>query len=148
MINSFVVTSCPLGGRYRTTMHRSRIGVVLIDHPADTYDGAAAFWAAATGAEGRNPDGPPQDDPYESLPKLAGANLELQRIGTGTPARVHLDIETDDVAAEVARLVALGATVREERSEGYVIMDDPGGLVFCVVPVQTTDFADHAAVWP
>jgi hypothetical protein len=60
---------------------------------------------------------------------------------------VHLDIETDDVPAETERLVALGATVVEER-KSYRIMGDPGGLVFCVVPVQTDDFDEHAVTWP
>lgn len=128
-------------------MHRSRIGVVLIDHPIDSYQSAASFWATATGAQRKHPDGPPDDDPYEPLPSLGQANLELQRTGAGTSPRVHLDIETDDVRAETARLVALGATIREERSEGYVIMADPGGMVFCVVPVQTADFREHATVW-
>ena len=60
---------------------------------------------------------------------------------------MHLDIETDDVAAEVARVVALGASVLEER-EGYTILLDPGGLVFCVVPVQTgEDFEREALTW-
>ena len=79
----------------------------------------------------------PGEDPYESLSPLVGGELlELQRTGAGTPARVHLDLETDDVAAEVARVVGLGATVLEEH-EGYTILTDPGGMVFCVVPVQT-----------
>jgi hypothetical protein len=60
---------------------------------------------------------------------------------------VHLDIETDDVGAEVARVVALGADVVEER-EGYVILRDPGGSLFCVVPVQTgEEFEKHAVTW-
>ena len=43
--------------------------------------------------------------------------------------------------------VALGATVLEER-EGYTILRDPAGLVFCVVPVQTgDDFEREALTW-
>jgi hypothetical protein len=127
-------------------MHRSRIGVVLIDHPVESYDEAAAFWASARGSErtGTFTD----DDPYESLAKLAGGVLlELQRTGAGTSARVHLDIEADNVPAEIARLEALGARVTDRR-ESYAIMVDPGGLVFCVVPVQSgDDFAEHATTW-
>lgn len=128
-------------------MHRSRVGVVLIDHPDDSYDAAAAFWAGARGGQRRSSDAPGAE-PYESLGRLPGeVMLELQRTGAGTPPRVHLDIETDDVEAEVERLTALGATVHERR-EGYVIMADPGGLLFCVVPVQTGDaFAQHATTW-
>jgi hypothetical protein len=91
---------------------------------------------------------PPPDNPYEHLAALGGdVSLALQRTGTGTPSRVHLDIETDDVPAEPARLLGLGARVVIEHEE-YRIMADPGGLVFCIVPVQTDDFAERAQLWP
>ncbi|MEI2775999.1 MAG: VOC family protein [Tetrasphaera sp.] len=130
-------------------MHRSRIGVVLIDHPEETYAAGAAFWAGVTGSPRSAADASPGAEPYESLDSLPGGVLvELQRTGAGTPARIHLDIETDDVAAEVARVLALGARVVERR-EGYVILADPGGLLFCAVPVQTgADFEGHAQTWP
>src|SRR3954451_23563474 len=92
-------------------MHRSRIGVLLVDHPTESYDAAAAFWAAARGSE-RRADADEPDGPYEALDPLGGGiKLELQRTGAGTPARVHLDIEADDVPAEIARVEALGARV-------------------------------------
>ena len=130
-------------------MHRSRVAVVLVDHPRESYDVAAAFWAAATASDGPVPGGPSEEEPYESLRRLPGGVLfELQRTGTGTPPRVHLDIETDDVEAEVARLTSLGATVAE-RPEGFVVLHDPGGLVFCVVPVPSAraSFDEHASTW-
>lgn len=128
-------------------MHRSRIGVVLVDHPASSYRAAADFWAAARGAEGRHGGAATDEDPYESLPRIGGGiMLELQRLGTGEP-RVHLDIESDDVPAEVVRLVGLGATVVVE-NDGWSVLTDPGGLVFCVVPVQTgADFDTNAVTW-
>lgn len=121
-------------------MHRSRIGIALIDHPEDSYRAAAEFWAAALGTVAV----PQPDGPYASLARLPAVALELQRVGAGTPPRVHFDIETDDVRAEVERLVGLGAVVDEQRDD-YVVMRDPGGLVFCVVPVWTEDFEEHAS---
>ena len=128
-------------------MHRSRIGVVLVDHPAESYDRAAAFWAAARGSARTAAPGDP-DEPYESLAPIGGGiMLELQRTGTGTPARVHLDIETDDVAAEIERVLGLGARVVRHHGD-WAVLEDPGGLPFCVVPVQTgDDFAAHATTW-
>ena len=126
-------------------MHRSRIGLVLIDHPEEAWEQGLAFWA---GVQGVTPTG--EDSglaEYRSLGTLGSIALESQRTGAGTPPRVHLDIETDDVAAEVARVVALGARVEEER-DGYTILRDPGGMVFCVVPVQTgDDFEREALTW-
>lgn len=126
-------------------MHRSRIAVVMIDHPEESFDAAADFWA---GAQGSTRSAHP-DPPYESLDRLPGnVAFELQRTGSGTPPRIHLDFETDDVAAEVTRLEGLGATVTE-RADGWVVLDDPGGMVFCVVPVWTDqgDFERHSVVW-
>lgn len=124
-------------------MHRSRIGLFLIDHPPSSFDAALAFWGGVQGL----PPKPQPDSPYAGLGQVGSLSLEAQRIGHGDIPRVHIDIETDDVPAEVARVVGLGATVVEER-EGYAILADPGGLVFCVVPVQTgADFDEHAVSW-
>jgi len=49
-------------------MHRSRIAVVLIDHPEESYEPAAAFWAGAQGATRSTND----DPAYESLDRLPG----------------------------------------------------------------------------
>jgi predicted enzyme related to lactoylglutathione lyase len=126
-------------------MHRSRIGLVLIDHPEDQWDEALRFWA---GVQGVTPNGEDSGSPeYRSIGVLGSVALESQRTGVGTPPRLHLDIESDDVAAEVARVVALGASVVEAREE-YTILADPAGLVFCVVPVQTgEDFEREARSW-
>ncbi len=66
----------------------------------------------------------------------------------GTPPRWHVDIETDDIPAEVARLEALGATRHEDMGSFWQMLD-PVGLVFCVVGIQTGDaFERYAATWP
>jgi predicted enzyme related to lactoylglutathione lyase len=128
-------------------MHRSRIGIVLIDHPESDWAKALAFWSGVQGVEPTTEEPGDTASMYRGLGKMAGMSLESQRTGEGTPARIHLDIESDDVAAEVRRVVALGATVLAEH-ETYTILADPGGLVFCVVPIQTgEDFERHALTW-
>lgn len=126
-------------------MHRSRIQLILIDHPADTATSGGRFWAQAVG---QRPDAAPSaSSEYTVLGDLGnGIALVHQRIGDSEP-RVHIDIETDDVDAEVARLERLGAT-RGTQMQGFWQMHDPAGLVFCVVPVQTDDFPAHTAEWP
>jgi len=129
-------------------MHRSRIGVVLIDHPADRFDAAADFWTTARGGKRGASDSDAEASPYQSLEPLPGrVMLDLQRTGTGTAPRVHLDIETDDVEAEVARLAALGARVKA-RIRNHVVMQAPSGHAFCVVPSRRSDFPAGAAEWP
>ena len=61
-------------------------------------------------------------------------------------SRIHLDIEADDLDAEVARLEKLGA-----KRIGFVkrwwVMEAPTGQRFCVVRPQSEDFAERANQW-
>jgi len=123
-------------------MHRSRIGIVLIDHAAQ-HDAALAFWSGVTGVTPR----PEVDSPYSAIGPIGSLNLAVQRLGEGTPSRIHLDIESDNPSAEIDRLIGLGATA-VQREEDFAIMQDPGGLVFCVVLVETGErFEREATTW-
>ena len=68
-----------------------------------------------------------------------GPNVSLDRLRSEyrLPPRIHLDLYADDQAAEVERLVALGARRVEWSSRppdaDYVILEDPEGTRFCVV---------------
>jgi len=62
-------------------------------------------------------------------------------------SRVHLDIETDDIDAEVRRLEALGAR-RIAQVKRWWVMETPTGQRFCVVRPQRSDFEAGANVWP
>jgi hypothetical protein len=59
---------------------------------------------------------------------------------------VHIDIETDDIPAEVRRLERLGATV-VNRPKRWVVMQAPTGQRFCVVRVQRPGFPKNANRW-
>ena len=87
--------------------HRSRLSILLLDLPPEQLASGSAFWAGATG---RSVAPDPDDGDWASLGSFAdGFHLEIQRTGAGTPPRWHVDIETDDIEAEVDRLEALGA---------------------------------------
>ena len=62
------------------------------------------------------------------------------------PSRVHLDIETDDIEAEVRRLEALGAK-RLKQIRTWWVMEAPTGHRFCVVRPQGATFASEANRW-
>jgi len=125
--------------------HRSRLAVVLLDLPPETHDAGRDFWSAATG---RPAPTDPDEPEWSSLGNLVdGWHVSVQRTGEGTPARWHVDVETDDVDAEVARLLALSAR-RHADMGGYWQLLDPAGLVFCVVPVQDApSFEKYAVSW-
>src|SRR5690606_21814325 len=82
--------------------HRSRIAGFVLDCHVDDLGPAAEFWARALGRPVANPD-EDGDGRYAELAQRPGApNLLLQRVEHHS--HIHLDIETDDMQAEVARL--------------------------------------------
>lgn len=125
-------------------MHHSRLCALLIDCKTADVDEAARFWAEALGrrVDAQHPGSrgdyrmleTPPDEPI----------VEIQRVGHDS--RAHIDIETDDIPAEVARLEKLGATVAE-RLERWVVMQAPTGQRFCVVRVQRPGFPKNATRW-
>ena len=125
-------------------MHHSRLCALLIDCKTADVDEAARFWADALGrpVDARHPGSrgdyrmleTPPDEPI----------VEIQRVGHDS--RVHIDIETDDIPAEVARLEKLGATLAE-RLERWVVMQAPTGQRFCVVRAQRPGFLKNANRW-
>jgi len=125
-------------------MHRSRLCALLIDCNVDDIDAAARFWSAALGRDidrehaGTRGDyvmlETPEDEPI----------IQLQRVQH--ESRVHIDIETDDIPAEVARLEGLGASV-VRTLERWVVMQAPSGQRFCVVRVQRPGFPKNANTW-
>jgi len=124
--------------------HRSRINGILIDCNVDDIQNAAQFWAEALGRS-VNPDHPGTRGDYVMLEDRPDQiSIQVQRVSH--ESRVHIDIETDDIPAEVARLEKLGATV-DKRLERWVVMRAPSGQRFCVVRVQRDGFEADANTW-
>jgi len=125
-------------------MHRSRLNGLQIDCKTDDIDTAARFWAEALGRP-VDPDHPGTRGNYRTLKTLPDeVDVQIQRVDH--ESRVHLDIETDDIPAEVARLEKLGAKVHQ-RLERWVVMQAPTGQRFCVVRVQRAGFPKGATAW-
>jgi len=124
--------------------HRSRINGILIDCKVDDIQQAARFWAEALG-RAVDPGHPGTRGDYVMLETPPDEiSIQLQRVEH--ESRVHIDIETDDIPAEVARLEKLGATV-DQRLERWVVMRAPSGQRFCVVRVQRDGFDKTANSW-
>jgi predicted enzyme related to lactoylglutathione lyase len=125
-------------------MHHSRLCALLIDCQTTDVDTAAKFWADALGREVDFAH-PGTRGNYRMLATPADeAIVQVQRVAHAS--RVHIDIETDDIPAEVARLEALGAAV-VDRLERWVVMQAPTGQKFCVVRVQRPGFPKNANRW-
>ena len=110
--------------------------VIVID--CADLDRSAAFWSAALGYT----VSPAGTGPYRSLAPESGAGIDvlLQRVPDvkGQKNRLHLDLRTPDLDAEVRRVLGLGATLLTSEpvtEDGWLwhILADPDGNEFCVL---------------
>ena len=124
-------------------MHRSRIGSILVDCGAEGFEESVTFWSGALGREALRGD--ERYVPIKGRHGGEGGPTVLLQRDSPDPGH-HLDFETDDVEAEVARLADLGARVKR-RQGTYVVMTAPSGHDFCVVPVFRKDFPAGAREW-
>ncbi len=123
-------------------MHKSRLGDLVIDCEGGDIDEHAAFWSKALG---RTLEAEPKNPRYRRLfGKDGDIGILLQAVEH--PSRVHLDIETDNPEAEVARLEKLGAKI-VKRFKSWVVMEAASGHRFCVVNPQSPGFEENATLW-
>ena len=124
-------------------MHRSRLGNIVIDCKTDDLLSEARFWSAALGyplphdldATGRF---------IQLVTPPGDVQVIVQRVGH--EARAHLDIETDSIDLEIARLERLGATIVSRKDE-WVVMQAPSGHRFCVGSPYRGGFDEGANTW-
>ena len=126
-------------------MHKSKLVTAVIDCQTDDLTEAALFWSAALGRQADLSD----DPATEKYVRLGSGNEDLivllQKVPH--PSRVHLDIESDDIEAEVERLEALGAK-RLEKINTWWVMEAPTGHRFCVVrPQRNGAMPEDANEW-
>jgi hypothetical protein len=124
-------------------MHRSRLGDLVIDCHSDDLLAAAEFWSEALGYP--LPSDVKSSDKFIQLQTKSGdVQVILQRVDHDP--RVHLDIETDSIDEEQARLEKLGA-VLVSRQEGWIVMQAPSGHRFCVGKPFRGGFEQDANSW-
>jgi catechol 2,3-dioxygenase-like lactoylglutathione lyase family enzyme len=112
-----------------------RIGSIVLR--VDDLERQTAFWTAALDYVGREES---SDDFALVRPRNGvGPNLSLDRVRSTVqiPPRIHLDLYAEDQAAEIRRLIGLGATEvhwdKRPADADYVILADPEGNRFCVI---------------
>ncbi|HET7395264.1 MAG TPA: VOC family protein [Gammaproteobacteria bacterium] len=125
-------------------MHHSRLCAVIIDCNTYEIEEAGKFWSAALGRD-INLEKSGNLARYRALDTPPGEIIvEVQSVGHAS--RAHLDIETDNIEAEVERLQKLGARIHQ-RFPRWVVMQAPTGQRFCVVRQQSADFTQKANRW-
>jgi hypothetical protein len=126
-------------------MHKSKLSGFIIDCRTNDLAAAADFWSGALGMPVRELPGSEGelyrrlDDAHQRL------HIEVQKVDH--PSRVHLDIETDDIQAEVLRLERLGAK-KVQAVKTWWVMEAPTGQRFCVVSASSPEFDRDASLWP
>lgn len=130
--------------------HRSRLAHFVID--VDDLDHGVQFWSAALGAA-QEPLVDTSRHMYRRL-RLPDSDIRilLQRTNDTklSKERMHLDLETDDVEAEVQRLETLGATRwdhQQERGHDFWVLCDPWGNEFCVLQPEFPDLLARRRPW-
>ena len=124
-------------------MHRSMLSTFVIDCQTEDLEAATTFWSRALGRTAMPPE--PGEPNYRML-KASPEEPQLLIQKVEHPGRIHLDIEADDLDAEVARLEALGAR-RVAFVKRWWVMEAPTGQRFCVVRPQRADFVKGANEW-
>lgn len=98
----------------------------------------ADFWSQVLGCR----VDPNEGDSVHLVPNNGdGLRMWLQPTAhtTQDKLRCHIDLEADDPAAEVARVIALGARradVGQTGHESFEVLVDPEGNEFCILGVR------------
>jgi hypothetical protein len=125
-------------------MHKSRLAGFIIDCNTAELRSAAEFWGSALGMDLRVLPGEEGDKYMRLVDPENRLHVEVQTVTHAS--RVHLDIEADDIEAEVRRLEQLGAR-RVQQVHTWWVMEAPTGQKFCVVRAQSEGFAAQARQW-
>ncbi|GAA2298910.1 VOC family protein [Streptomyces kunmingensis] len=107
-----------------------RVNCLIVD--AADPERLAAFWAEVLGRPVVDRTGP-----YVWLRREDGLGMGFQRSDAPRAGknRLHLDISAPEPAAEQARIEELGGRRLEEYADGgFLVMADPEGNEFCVIP--------------
>ncbi len=113
---------------------------LFLDTPAPAFEEAVTFWSAVTRwrpSERRGEDG----QFLTLLPAAGAAYLKMQAVDG--PAGVHLDLDSEDRTAAVARARDLGATPAWTYHD-VEVMRSPGGFVFCHTQAEGVPSLDRS----
>ena len=125
-------------------MHKSQLAGFILDCRTADLEFAAQFWSQALGLEMEHWEDPAESKYIGLKTRPEDVHIEVQKVDH--ESRVHIDIETDDLEAEAARLEKLGAK-RIADIRRWIVMEAPTGQHFCVVRPQRANFDESANAW-
>lgn len=125
-------------------MHKSKLCGFIIDCQSDDVNSAAVFWGGALGMKVKKLPAEEGENYVRLFDPTEHLHIEVQSVSHSSS--VHLDIEIDNVEAEVKRLEKLGAA-RMKQINSWWVMEAPSGQRFCVVKQCSKNFEQQASVW-
>lgn len=125
-------------------MHKSQLAGFIIDCQTPDLEAAAEFWGGALGMKLQHLPAEEGGKYIQLVDPNGGLHIEVQTVSH--PSRVHLDVEADDIEAEVRRLERLGAR-RVQKVQTWWVMEAPTGQRFCVVRSKSSGFSGRANEW-
>lgn len=130
----------PADGATDDTRPAPVISDVIIDSPDP--EALAVFWAAVLGVRVAERRGPYVFlEPQEQGPRLGFQRTDALPAGRN---RVHLDLRMADPRAEQERIERLGGRrLHAYDPGGFLVMADPDGNAFCLLPPGSVGLDDH-----
>jgi predicted enzyme related to lactoylglutathione lyase len=121
-------------------MHKSRLSAIVVDCHTGHIEHAASFWSQLLGQPSHIDDG------KRATIMAADKGVALILEAVHDEARIHFDIETDDLAAEIHRIEQLGGR-KVSVVDHTVIMEAPTGHRFRLTGPQSHVLPSSGNVW-
>lgn len=122
-------------------MHKSRLSSIVVDCHTDHIEQAASFWSQLLGQPSHV-----DDDGHRATILAGDQGIALVIEAVHDEARIHFDIETDDLAAEIRRVEQLGGR-KVSVIDHTVIMEAPTGHRFRLTGPVSHALPSSGNVW-
>lgn len=122
-------------------MHKSRLSAIVIDVHTDHVEQSAGFWSQLLGQSAYA-----DEDGHRAIIQATDAGVSLVIEAVHDEARIHFDIETDDLAAEIQRIEGLGGK-KIRVVDHTVIMEAPTGHRFRLISPNSHMLSSSGNVW-
>lgn len=122
-------------------MHKSRLSSIVVDCHTDHIEQAAGFWSQLLGQPSHV-----EDDGHRATILAGDKGISLVIEAVHDEARIHFDIETDNLAAEIRRVEQLGGR-KISVVDHTVIMEAPTGHRFRLTGPRSHALPSSGNVW-
>ncbi|MGJ8569723.1 MAG: VOC family protein [Hoeflea sp.] len=122
-------------------MHKSRLSSIVVDCHTDHIEQAAGFWSQLLGQSSYV-----DDDGHRATILAGDKGVSLVIEAVRDEARIHFDIETDNLAAEIHRIEELGGK-KLSVVDHSVIMEAPTGHRFRLTGPHSHVLPSSGNVW-